>query len=314
VKTLDFGDLSGYVENNGFEVDQLSLGEAAWVIAKKETHGIIEKMNDQGISLKKYTKKPLRGILTGFNKAFVIDEKTKNELIQKDSKNSEIIYPTVRGKDITPYGIEDSKLWLIVAKDGIDIPKKYPEIYKYLSQYREALEKRQDQGKFWYNLRPCKYYSTFDKPKIIYGDISLQNRFTLDTKGYYPLKTCFIIPNPDKYLLGLLNSKLFEFYMRQNFPILGDPQKGGRILHGATYMNKLPIKTSNQVEKKSIIELVDKMLCLKERINELGNKLTDERARIEDKISKTNLEIDKLVYRIYGITESEKEIVENSLK
>ena len=313
VKTLDFGDLSAYVENNGFKVDQSSLSDDAWVIAEEETHGIIEKMNNQGVPLKKYTQKPLRGILTGFNKAFVIDEETKNELIQTDFKNSEIIHPTVRGKDITPYGIEDSKLWLIVARDGINIPKEYPEIYKDLSKYREALEKRHDQGKFWYNLRPCKYYDSFDKPKIIYGDISLQNRFTIDTKGYYPLKTCFVIPNPDKYLLGLLDSKLFEFYMRQNFPILGDPQKGGRILHGTTYMNKLPIKTIGQVEQQSIIKLVDKMLCLNERINELGDKLTDERASIEDEIKKTDAKIDELVYDIYRITESEKKIIEDKV-
>lgn len=314
VKTLDFGDLSGYVENNGFEVDQSSLSETAWVIAKEETHDIIEKMNSQGVSLRKYTKKPLYGVKTGFNEAFVIDEKTRTELIKADPNNDEIIRPTIRGKDVVPYGIKDPKLWLIVSKDGMDVQKKYPEIYKHLSKYRAALEKRQDQGKFWYNLRPCKYYNAFDKPKIVYGDISLQNRFTIDTKGYYPLKTCFIIPNPDKYLLALLNSKLFEFYMRQNFPILGDPQKGGRILHGTTYMNKLPIKKSGQVEEKLIIKLVDKMLCLNERINELGDKLTDERVRIEGEIKKTDSEIDELVYKIYGITDAEKEIIESSLR
>jgi len=312
VKNLNFEDISGYVENNGFEVDQSSLSGDAWVIAEEETRGIIEQMNNQGVPLKKYTQKPLRGILTGFNKAFVIDEETKNELIKKDSKNSEIIYPTIRGRDITPYGIEQSKLWLIVARNGIDVPNKYPEIYKHLSKYREALEKRHDQGKYWYNLRPCTYYDTFDKPKIIYGDISLQNRFTIDKKGYYPLKTCFVIPNTDKYLLALLNSKLFEFYMRQKFPILGDPQKGGRILHGKTYMNKLPIKIIDQVEQQSVIRLVDKMLSLNERLIEIGDKLTDERARIEDEIDKIADQINGLIYKIYGITKKEQKIIENT--
>jgi len=46
----------------------------------------------------------------------------------------------------------------------------------------------------------------------------------------------------------------------------------------------------------------------------IGDKLTDERAVIDDEIKKTDSEIDELVYRIYGITENEKEIIEGSLK
>ena len=139
VKTLNFEDLSGYVENNGFEVDQSSLSGDTWVIAEEETHGIIEKMNSKSVSLKKYSRQPLYGVKTGFNKAFVIDEKTRIELIRADPKNAEIIRKTIRGKDISPYGIKDPKLWLIVSKDGMDIPKKYPEIYKHLLKYRGHL-------------------------------------------------------------------------------------------------------------------------------------------------------------------------------
>lgn len=310
VKTLDFKDLSGYVAKYGLEVDQSSLGGDTWSISEKDSQSIIRKIETQGVALKKYTHEPLRGILTGFNEAFVIDEETKNRLILADPKNSEIIKPTVRGKDIIPYGIEETKLWLIITKDGIDVPKDYPEIYKHLTKYQEALEKRDDQGKFWYNLRPCKYYGEFEKPKIIYGDISLQNRFTIDTKNYYPLKTCFIIPNADKYLLALLNSKLLEFYMRQQFPILGDPQKGGRMLHGTTYMNKVPIKIIDNIRQQPILRLVDKMLSLNECIIEIGDKKTDERTRLEEELKRIDKEINNLVYGIYGISEKERAIIE----
>lgn len=40
----------------------------------------------------------------------------------------------------------------------------------------------------------------------------------------------------------------------------------------------------------------------------IGDKLTDERARIENEIAKTDSEIDELVYRIYGLTEDERKI------
>ena len=314
VQTLDFGNPVNYVAEHGYEVKQSDLREAAWQLVPYNVSSVIEKMNEQGIPLKNYASKPLYGIKTGFNKAFVLDEKTKNNLIEKDPKNGEIIYPTLRGRDIIRYGIKDQNLWMIVSRNGIDVPKSYPTIFEYLSHYRDKLEERADRGEYWYNLRACTYYDKFEKAKIIYGDISLQNRFTIDTDGYYPLKTCFIIPKADKYLLALLNSTLFEFYMRQSFPILGDPSKGGRILHGTTYMNKLPIKVGNSVEQQSIINLVDKILSLNKRLIELGDKKTDERARIEEEIKKTDKEIDELVYRLYGITEEEKKIIEGEVK
>ena len=56
------------------------------------------------------------------------------------------------------------------------------------------------------------------------------------------------------------------------------------------------------------------MLSLNKRLNELGDKQTDERARLEEEIKKTDKEIDELVYKLYGITEKEKNIIEDSLK
>jgi len=54
------------------------------------------------------------------------------------------------------------------------------------------------------------------------------------------------------------------------------------------------------------------MLSLNKRLNEIGDKRTDERQRIEEEIKKTGAEIDESVYELYGITESEKRIIEDS--
>jgi len=56
------------------------------------------------------------------------------------------------------------------------------------------------------------------------------------------------------------------------------------------------------------------MLLLNKRLNEIGEKRTDQRQRIEEEIKKTDAEIDELIYKLYGITESEKKIIEESLK
>jgi len=78
------------------------------------------------------------------------------------------------------------------------------------------------------------------------------------------------------------------------------------------YAEKIPIaKNENQ---QPIIKLVDKMLSLNKRLNELKDKSTDEKAKIEAEIKKIDQEIDELVYKLYGITEAEKKIIEESLK
>jgi len=62
------------------------------------------------------------------------------------------------------------------------------------------------------------------------------------------------------------------------------------------------------------INLADKMLSLNKKLQEIGDKNTLEKQKIEQEIKKTDNEIDELVYRLYGITEEEKKIIEESLK
>jgi len=66
-------------------------------------------------------------------------------------------------------------------------------------------------------------------------------------------------------------------------------------------------------EQQPIIKLVDKMLSLNKRLNEIGDKQTAERKKIEKEIKKTDKEIDDLVYELYGITDEERKVIEEAL-
>ncbi|MFM7439567.1 MAG: TaqI-like C-terminal specificity domain-containing protein, partial [Snowella sp.] len=94
-------------------------------------------------------------------------------------------------------------------------------------------------------MRPCDYYQEFNKPKIVYPDIAKESRFSLDTTGSYPVNTIYLIPDADKYLLALLNSKLFFFFMSQNSAVLGDSDKQGRLRFFGQYMEQVPIRKIN---------------------------------------------------------------------
>lgn len=54
------------------------------------------------------------------------------------------------------------------------------------------------------------------------------------------------------------------------------------------------------------------MLSLNKRLSEIGDKRTDERARVEEEIRKTDAEIDGLVYKLYGLSDEEIKIVEGA--
>ena len=121
----------------------------------------------------------------------------------------------------------------------------------------------------------------------------------------------YLIKISSKYLLAILNSKLMSFYHKEKYL---DPLKNlfQKIL--IANAKKFPIKIIPESEQQPLIKLVDKMLSLNKRLNEIGDKKTDERAEIKEEIKHTDNEIDKLVYKIYGITEEEKKIIEESLK
>jgi len=115
-----------------------------------------------------------------------------------------------------------------------------------------------------------------------------------------------------KYILGILNSKLISFYF--NKTIATGTLQGNYSGVYPEDLRIIPVKQIPENQQQPVIELVDKILSLNKRLNELGDKRTDERTRIENEIKKTDIEIDALIYNIYGITEDEKEIIEENLK
>ena len=138
---------------------------------------------------------------------------------------------------------------------------------------------------------------------------------TFDDSGIYPEQSLyFIYTENDKerdilvFILVILNSKLMNCYYR-NFAVTN---RDSTPQLKKVDLDRMPIVLP--VDMQPFIKLADKMLSLNKRLNELGDKKTDERARIEEEIKKTDKEIDELVYKLYDITEEEKKIIEGEEK
>ena len=311
IEHLDFDSLRSVIEEFSFQVDQTKLNASGWSLISKDAQQLLEKIKSKGVPLKEYVDgKIYRGILTGLNKAFVIDEEKRNELIEDDLNSAQFIKPFLAGRDIKRYQPPTTDKHLINIPNGWTnknlkgdddkwelLQEKFPALSNYLSQYEEKAKSRYDQGEYWWELRACSYLEEFEKPKIILPDISLQGNFTFDEAGKYHLvNTAYLIGKNDKYLLGILASKLVDFFYRN----ISSSYRGGYLRFIRQYLQEIPIAKPHKKQKLKIETRSDQILTAKAENPEADT-------------SELESEIDQLVYELYGLSEEEIEIVEGSV-
>jgi hypothetical protein len=162
------------------------LREDGWSLEDPRTQALLEKIRNAGVPLKEYcTASPQSGIKTGCNEALVIDALTRDRLIKEDSGCTELIRPLLRGRDIDRWRPRPSGVYLITiassenrqwpwseagGKAEAVFRKTFPSVYAHLAEYRDALRERQDQGRYWWELRSCDYLEEFDRPKLVWQE------------------------------------------------------------------------------------------------------------------------------------------------
>lgn len=245
-----------------------------WIISNPIEQQIKQKIESKGAPLKDWDIEIFRGVLTGYNDAFIINTDKRNELIKEDPKCAEIIKPILRGKDINRYNADWAGLWLINTHNGyngiarINV-EEYPSIKNHLDNYLPQLEKRYDKGETPYNLRNCAYVSKFNEQKIIYQEMVQKGEFLFDVNNNFCLDTGRIITGENlKYLLSLLNSKLFFFAIKNYYGGGGLGTTGIRMKH--TFFEKFPaILPSDQ---QPFTMKADLEISLHNALNDISDK------------------------------------------
>ncbi|MFO7851072.1 MAG: DUF7149 domain-containing protein [Bacteroidota bacterium] len=304
VDTLKFSTtIEDYISNEIFEVDINNLQDQGWLLADKKIKDLINKIQSNSIPLETYVGKCInRGIITGYNRAFIIGDSVKNMLIHKDRNSGEIIFPFITGKDLKRYKNPTTNRYIIFTRRGIDI-KKYPAVYEYIKEFKTKLlpkpkdwkgtkwEGRKSGVYKWYEIQDSiDYYKDFEKPKILYPNICRKPEFTFDNRGLYANQKCFIIPKSDMFLLGILNSNVHAFLYSELLPKL----RGGFFEPSYTYLKDFPIPKE---KNDSIEDLVNKVILLYNSDN-------------QDEVSIVENQINEMVYQIFGLSEEEINIIE----
>jgi len=243
IKSLSFERLDIAIQSATSRMPESAFNGNNWSLAATTDQAVLDKLRTRSIPLGDYVSgKIRRGILTGFNEAFIIDRITRDKLIAEDPKSDEVIKPFVVGEDVRKYALDFQNRYLIWTYIGIPI-KQYSAIYKHLQQYQPQLEKRWDKGQYWWELRHCDYYSEFEKPKIIYPDIAKSCKFAFDTDGNYSINTTYFmsIDTDQEYLISVLNSSLIEFF----FKTISSSIRGGYLRFFDQYVTQIPIHSIN---------------------------------------------------------------------
>jgi len=304
---LDFADLRDFVERNKFFLKQNTLSEKIWQLENETSLVLKKKIESESITISRTgTINVYRGVTTGYNPAFIIDEEKRNELIGRDKLNEAIIKSLLQGRNIRKWTYIKTSDYLIFTRKGINI-KEYPSIEDHLGSFRKELEPgvgRKAGTYNWFEIQDnTAYYPEFEKEKIIWGLTSDKWTFAYDNENNFLPSNGYILTSKEisiKYLLALLNSKLMEYY----FGFIGIMTAGGAFTLKQETVSELPIKDILLIEQKPFIEIVDKILIIIKSRDYLENPAKKEEVKEYEK------QIDQMVYKLYGLTEEEIKIVE----
>ncbi|EAI0230064.1 class I SAM-dependent DNA methyltransferase [Campylobacter jejuni] len=258
------------------EFSQNSLSKESFTFSDENTSALKAKIERIGTPLKEWQGLNIyRGILTGYNEAFIITTEKRNEILAncKDEAEKErtakLIRKMLRGRDIKRYSYEWAGLWVIfipwhfpnvekpktMLENEQDLKEQYPSLYKHLLSHKERLSKRNKEETGiryeWYCLQRwgANYYQEFEREKIGWQRITQEPSFILEKEYILLDSMAFMVANSKnelKYLLGFLNSNLIFYYFKNIGHLYSD--KG--FLLSNQYVEKFPIPKINSKNQK----------------------------------------------------------------
>ena len=217
---------------------QTALEAGSWELENPALRALRNKIRAGKRTLKEVYGSPLRGIVTGLNEAFVIDNATKERLCAQDPKSADLLKPFLEGKDLKRWRAEPRGLWLIyIPKNRVRI-EDYPAIRDWLLPFRDHLEKRATKQK-WFELQQAQevYVPFFEHTKIIYPHFNAERNFSFESNGAFSNDKSYLISSDNQVLLALLNSRALWFALSSMSP----PVRGGYHELRVQYVEQTPI-------------------------------------------------------------------------
>ncbi|WP_290943212.1 TaqI-like C-terminal specificity domain-containing protein [Fibrobacter sp.] len=281
----------------------------SWVILSAIEHNIKEKIATIGVPLREWNITIYRGILTGFNDAFIISSETRKEILSKCANEDErkrtdaIIRPILRGRDIQRYNYEWADLYIIATLPSrhYDI-EDYPSIKNYLLSFgmerleqtgethiinKEKIKSRKKTNNKWFETQDSiSYWDDFNKPKIVWKRVGSILRFSYDNSGMMALdSTCFATGQHIEFLVALLNSKMGHYLLKDS------PKTGtGDLLVSVQAIEPIKVPVPSESLEKKICSLLTEVI---------------------QKKNGSEAKLDELIYSMYNLEPNEIDFIEH---
>jgi len=321
-------ELESYLKNlnefNFTEIENQTLGKKPWILTNKKIKDILDKLNQNQVTVENIFKHVSQGLVSTRDDIFFLKGKIINgffvgfssALDQEITIEKEIVKPLLKGGTVKRFSQLDNENMYSIYPHFIDknertstyiesdLRNKFPLAHSYLLNFKEKLIEKKVKYKtnpeLWYSLHCARKISMFEQEKIITAQISIGSNMTIDNDKYFTNSQNYILVKNSniiesyKYFLGVLNSRLFWFYLKNTGTVLTN----GFFRFKTNYLNTFPLPTIKTNEDSRTMELLVEQIMDKKKDNIDTQDLENE--------------IDQLVYQLYDLNEEEIKIIENS--
>ncbi|MBN2580530.1 MAG: Eco57I restriction-modification methylase domain-containing protein [Pirellulales bacterium] len=319
-------------------IDANVLTSITWTFNIGNGRKVFEKLKSHPVTLGHLAERMAQGIRTSANDVYVIDiqRSTKKTVVCISSQipgkivlEPDLVHSFLQGKEIKAYSVLPSNKGVIIPYEMLkgkmtlvpekEMRKRFPRTLDYLLKNKSILQSRERhrmKGALWYGYVYPKNLDVMTHRKILVPDIADRASFALDEDGRYAFTSGYGIilredvRESDYYVLGLLNSKVLDFYLKNISTVL----RGGYFRYFTQYIENLPVPRINFADRKDkarhdrMVRLVETMLMLNKKLSVV--RTGHDKTAIRRQIDATDRQIDRLVYELYGLTEEEIAIVE----
>jgi adenine-specific DNA-methyltransferase len=280
------GEVDAALAAPGVEIE---LGGDPWHIDDPAARALIDRLAARWPTLgEALPDKPARGVVTGCNRAFVVDAATRARL------DDDLVRPFLKGRDIRRWRCPPSDRFVLLVDRGTDLAQ-HGSIAAHLAPFRDELQPKPDRGdgvgrkpgnyQWWELQDPVGALAASSEPRLVYQDIQTGPACALIPGGVVPDTTVWILPSQDRYLLAVLNSSIYGWYAQQRFP----PALNGSVRPKLAYLRQLPLATPSPAARAAIERLV------------------------EDRLQRDDAELDRAidaaVLEVYALTEDERALL-----
>nr|WP_170150586.1 Eco57I restriction-modification methylase domain-containing protein [Marinifilum flexuosum] len=295
-------DFKKFLKDNAILYRNNLLGSKAWSFESNQLLELVNKIEIIGTPLRDWDLNVNFGIKTGFNKAFVIDEEIKKQLITDDAKLANIVKPLLRGRDIQKYKSSEIERWLIGTFPSLKIDiKNYTSLEAYLKTFGKRIEQTGEKGARkktshkWYETQDnIAFWQDFEKPKLVWKRIGSILRFCYDDSGVYCLdSTCIATGEKVKFLCAVLNSKLCNKELFRTAPKTGT----GDLIISVQALEPLCVPMPTEEQEQNILKVFEEILNLKKQNIQIDTSLLES-------------QIDIMVYKLYQLNHNEVLIID----